>query len=116
MRRDLARVYPQLADVAGWRQAWSGRMSYPPQDPVVRELEPGLWLKHRLRGRPQHHDHGRRGTVAALTEGGEDWQLLAGFAPRWVGGSAGRYAAQAIYWRHALQIACAPPGKRANRG
>ena len=55
--------------------------------------------------------------AAALTEGGEDWRLLAGFAPRWVGGSAGRYAAQAIYWRHALQDSLRAAWQaRANRG
>lgn len=118
MRRDLARVYPQLADVAV-AQAWSGRMGFTRHKmPVVRELEPGLWVSTGFGG------HGLNTTTmagelvaAALTEGGEDWRLLAGFAPRWVGGSAGRYAAQAIYWRHALQDSLRAAWQaRANRG
>ena len=44
MRRDLALVYPQLADVAV-DHAWSGRMGFARHKmPLIRELAPGLWV------------------------------------------------------------------------
>ena len=44
MRRDLALVYPQLADVAV-EYAWSGRMGFARHKmPLIRELAPGLWV------------------------------------------------------------------------
>ena len=44
MRRDLALVYPQLADVAV-DYAWSGRMGFARHKmPLIRELAPGLWV------------------------------------------------------------------------
>ena len=106
MRRDLGRVYPQLADVE-IAQVWSGRMGFTRHKmPIVQELEPGLWVSTGFGG------HGLNTTTmagelvaSALVEGDATWRLLAGFAPRWVGGRAGRYAAQAIYWRRMLQDA-----------
>ena len=44
MRRDLALVYPQLADVTV-DHAWSGRMGFARHKmPLIRELAPGLWI------------------------------------------------------------------------
>lgn len=106
MRRDLARVYPQLAGVAV-EHAWSGRMGFTRHRmPLIRELEPGLWLNTGFGG------HGLNTTTmggelvaSALVEGDERWRLLASFGPRWVGGPLGRMAAQAIYWRRMGQEA-----------
>ncbi len=106
MRRDLARVFPQLAGVAV-EHAWSGRMGFTRHSmPLIRELEPGLWLNTGFGG------HGLNTTTmggelvaAALAEGDDRWRLLEPFAPRWVGGPFGRLAAQALYWRHMGQDA-----------
>ena len=104
MRRDLALVYPQLADVAV-EHAWSGRMGFARHKmPLIRELAPGLWVNSCFGG------HGLNTTTlggelvaSAIAEGDRRWKLLAPFAPRWVGGAFGPLAAQAIYGRNRLQ-------------
>ena len=101
MRRDLARVYPRLADVQ-IDHAWSGRMGFARHKmPLVRELEPGLWVNTAYGG------HGLNGTTmggelvaAAIAEGGQDQALLLPFRPVPAFGRLGRLAAQAIYWGH----------------
>ena len=102
MRRDLAFVYPQLAGVEV-EHAWSGRMGFTRHKmPLVREVEPGLWVNTGFGG------HGLNTTTlggelvaAALVEGDRRFELLQPFAPRWVGGFLGQLAAQAIYWGRA---------------
>ena len=106
MRRDLALVYPQLADVTV-DYAWSGRMGFARHKmPLIRELSPGLWINSCFGG------HGLNTTTlggelvaSALAEDDRRWRLLAPFAPRWVGGALGPLAAQAIYGRARLQDA-----------
>jgi len=106
MRRDLALVYPQLADVT-IDHAWSGRMGFARHKmPLIRELTPGLWINSCFGG------HGLNTTTlggelvaAAIADGDRRWRLLAPFAPRWVGGALGPLAAQAIYGRARLQDA-----------
>ena len=106
MRRDLALVYPQLADVTV-DYAWSGRMGFARHKmPLIRELAPGLWVNSCFGG------HGLNTTTlggelvaSAIAEGDRRWRLLAPFAPRWVGGALGPLAAQAIYGRARLQDA-----------
>ena len=106
MRRDLALVYPQLADV-GIEFAWSGRMGFARHKmPLIREIMPGLWVNSCFGG------HGLNTTTlggeligSALAEGDRRWKLLAPFAPRWVGGALGPLAAQAIYGRARLEDA-----------
>lgn len=103
MRRDLARVYPDLADVR-IDHAWSGRMGFARHKmPLVRELQPGLWVSTAFGG------HGLNTTTmagelvaAAIAQGDERYRLLEPFDLRWVGGRLGPLAAQAIYWRHGL--------------
>jgi gamma-glutamylputrescine oxidase len=103
MRRDLARVYPQLADVR-IEHGWSGRMGFARHKmPLIRELAPGLWANTAFGG------HGLNTTTlggelvaAALLEGDRRFERLEPFGLRWVGGKAGPLAAQALYWRHAL--------------
>jgi gamma-glutamylputrescine oxidase len=106
MRRDLALVYPQLADVAV-EHAWSGRMGFARHKmPLIRELAPGLWVNSCFGG------HGLNTTTlggelvaSALAENDRRWKLLAPFAPRWVGGALGPLAAQAVYGCARLQDA-----------
>jgi gamma-glutamylputrescine oxidase len=104
MRRDLALVYPQLADIEV-DHAWSGRMGFARHKmPLIRELAPGLWVNSCFGG------HGLNTTTlggelvaSTIVEGDHRWKLLAPFAPRWVGGALGPLAAQAIYGRNRLQ-------------
>jgi gamma-glutamylputrescine oxidase len=102
MRRDLARVYPQLAKVR-IEHAWPGRMGFARHKmPVVRPLGPGVWATTAYGG------HGLNTTTmggelvaAAIAEGDDRWRLLAPFAPVPVFGRLGRLAAQGIYWGRA---------------
>ena len=104
MRRDLARVYPQLADVRV-DHAWSGRMGFARHKmPLVQELQPGLWVNTAYGG------HGLNGTTmggelvaAAIAEGGQEHALLAPFRPVAAFGRLGRAAAQALYWGHVVK-------------
>jgi glycine/D-amino acid oxidase-like deaminating enzyme len=99
MRRDLARVFPTLADCR-LDYAWGGWMSYARhQMPVLGEVEPGLWLALGFGG------HGMAPTALAgelLAEAiaGDETRLrmFRRFAPVWAGGTMGRAAVQAVYW------------------
>jgi gamma-glutamylputrescine oxidase len=118
MRRDLARVYPQLHDVR-IDHVWSGRMGFARHKmPLIRELAPGLWVNSCFGG------HGLNTTAlggelvaSAIAEGDQRYRLLAPFTPRWAGGALGRFAAQAIYWRHALvdTVRATRQGRRTSR-
>lgn len=99
MRRDLARVFPELAD-ARIDYAWGGWMSYARhQMPILGELEPGLWTALAFGG------HGMAPTTLAgevLAEAirgdGERLAAFSGFGTAWAGGSLGRLAVQGTYW------------------
>jgi gamma-glutamylputrescine oxidase len=108
MRRDLARVFPQLA-LARIDFAWSGAMGFARHRmPVVRPLAPGLWAAIGFGG------HGLNTTTlagelvaAALVEGDARWRLLEPFGLPWNGGPAGPLAAQAFYLAYRLRDALA---------
>lgn len=99
LRRDLARVFPSLADVR-IDHAWSGLMSYARHEmPQVGEVAPGLWVAQAFGG------HGMAPTTfagelvaSAIAEGDARWRMLSefglvhGFKP------VGLWAAQATYW------------------
>jgi gamma-glutamylputrescine oxidase len=106
LKRDIAKVFPQLGEVA-IDYAWSGLMSYARHEmPQIGELEPGLWYAQAFGG------HG----LATTTAAGElladalsgDRSGLADFARYdlpWAGKPFGFLAAQATYswfqWRDA---------------
>ena len=104
MRRDLATVFPQLADLR-IDHAWSGRMGFARHKmPLIRELEPGLWTATLFGG------HGLNTTTMAgelvaraILEADRSWHLLDPFRPSWTGGPAGRLAAQALFHGHAFK-------------
>jgi gamma-glutamylputrescine oxidase len=106
LRRDLAKVFPQLAAV-GADFVWSGRMGFSRHKmPLVGPLEPGLWLASAFGG------HGLGTTTmagelvaAAIAQGDTDWRLLEPFGRPWVGGPLGLLAAQILYRWMALKDA-----------
>lgn len=104
MRRDLALVYPQLAD-ARIDYAWSGRMGFARHRmPLVRELEPGLWAAGLFGGHGLNTATMAGELVArAIDEGDPAWRLFEPFGPAWVGGPLGRLAAQALFHGHAAR-------------
>jgi gamma-glutamylputrescine oxidase len=103
LRADLARVYPELADLEV-AHGWAGRMGFARHRmPVVAPLAPGLWTTTGFAG------HGLNTTTmagellaAALVEGSDQWRLLAPFGLAWTGGWLGPLAAQALYHGRAL--------------
>jgi glycine/D-amino acid oxidase-like deaminating enzyme len=104
MRRDMARVFPSLADV-GLDYAWGGWMSYARHEmPLLGRTDEGLWYALAFGG------HG----MATTTLAGEimaealsgDGRRLAEFRrwrPEWAGGPLGRLAGQGIYWQAQLR-------------
>jgi gamma-glutamylputrescine oxidase len=96
---DIARIYPQLADVP-IEYAWSGEMAFAVHKmPQIGEVSPGIWLASAFGG------HGinttaMAGTLVArgLVDGDDTWRLFLPYELIWAGGIGGRAAAQIAYW------------------
>jgi hypothetical protein len=99
LRGDLLKVYPQL-EGAEIEYAWSGTMAYAVHKmPQLGELGPGYWLASAFGG------HGLNTTAMAgemiaraILDGDDRWRLFSPYELVWTGGSAGRAAAQAMFW------------------
>jgi gamma-glutamylputrescine oxidase len=99
LRRDIVRVYPQLADVE-IEHAWSGTMSYAVHKmPQIGQLTPGVWLAGAFGG------HGLNTTAMAgdliaraIVERDDRWRLFSAYELVWAGGKIGPAAAQVAYW------------------
>ena len=106
LRRDIVRVYPQLADVQ-IEYAWSGTMSYAVHKmPQIGELSPGVWLAGAFGG------HGLNTTAMAgdliaraIIERDDRWRLFSAYELVWAGGKIGPAAAQVFYWSMQLRDA-----------
>jgi gamma-glutamylputrescine oxidase len=106
MRRDIARVYPQLAD-SEIEHAWSGVMSYAVHKmPQIGELSPGVWLAGAFGG------HGLNTTAMAgdliaraIVERDDRWRLFSAYELVWAGGKIGPAAGQVLYWSMQLRDA-----------
>jgi gamma-glutamylputrescine oxidase len=106
LRRDIVRVYPQLADVQ-IEYAWSGTMSYAVHKmPQIGELSPGVWLAGAFGG------HGLNTTAMAgdliaraIIERDDRWRLFSAYELVWAGGKIGPAAAQLLYWSMQLRDA-----------
>jgi len=104
LRRDIVRVYPQLADVE-IEHAWSGTMSYAVHKmPQIGELTPGVWLAGAFGG------HGLNTTAMAgdliaraIVERDDRWRLFSAYELVWAGGKIGPAAAQVLYWSMQLR-------------
>jgi len=100
LKRDIAQVYPELADLR-IAQAWSGLMGYAVHKmPILGELETGLWAATAFGGHGLNTSTMAGQLVAqAIAEGDDAWHLFRPFRPRWAGGPLGRLATQLEYWR-----------------
>lgn len=104
MRRDLARVFPELGECR-LEHAWGGWMSYARHEmPLLGRTGEGLWYALAFGG------HGMATTTLAGEVMAEalcgDGQRLAEFGrwpPVWAGGLLGRAVGQGIYWRAQLR-------------
>jgi glycine/D-amino acid oxidase-like deaminating enzyme len=103
LHADMARIYPQLADLKV-ETAWSGLMPIARHHmPVIGPLADGLWAAACFGGL------GLVATTlageligAAITEGDDRHRHFAPFGLPFAGGPLGRAAFQLIYWRHKL--------------
>src|SRR5262249_18669207 len=106
MRRDILRVYPQLAELE-IEYAWSGTMSYAVHKmPQIGELTPGVWLVGAFGG------HGLNTTAMAgdliaraIVERDDRWRLFSAYELVWAGGKIGPAAAQVFHWSLQLRDA-----------
>ena len=104
LRRDIGRVYPQLADVE-IDHAWAGTMSYAVHRmPQIGQLAPGVWLAGAFGG------HGLNTTAMAgdliaraIIERDDRWRLFSAYELVWTGGRMGPAAAQVVYWSMQLR-------------
>lgn len=98
LRRDIARLYPQL-DKVEIEYAWSGTLGNSVHRmPQVGEISPGLWIASGFGG------HGLNTTAMAgnliargIVEGNAGWHYFDPFELVWAGGWAGRVAAKLGY-------------------
>jgi hypothetical protein len=97
---DMRRTFPQLGDVKIDR-IWSGTLGRPVHNmPQIGEFSRGLWLAGGFSG------HGLNTTAMAgellgrgIVEGDQTWRLFSPYDLVWAGGTFGRAAVQAMYWK-----------------
>ncbi|MBY6203329.1 NAD(P)/FAD-dependent oxidoreductase [Halomonas denitrificans] len=101
MRRDVARVFPSLADVR-FTHSWGGWMSYARhQMPILGELEPGLWAASAFGGHGMAPTTMAGEVIAEALDGeGDRLEAFRSWGPSWAGGPLGRWTAQASYWAY----------------
>lgn len=106
MRAELTKVFPELTEVR-FDFAWSGRMGFARHRmPVIRELEPGLWVATAFGGQGLNTTAMAGELVAAaLLEGDDRHRLFAPFALPPMFDGLGRLAAQLYYWGFMLRDA-----------
>ncbi len=99
LRRDIARVFPQLGKVE-IEYCWNGTFGMPlHRMPQVGEVSSGLWLASGFGG------HGLNTTAIAgllvakgVVEGDKTWMTFNPFELIWAGGRLGRSFARLRYW------------------
>ncbi|GBD44913.1 Gamma-glutamylputrescine oxidoreductase [bacterium HR40] len=104
LRADLARVFPELADVR-FDFVWSGRMGFARHRmPVIRPLEPGLWVAVAFGGQGLNTTAMAGELIAAaLLDGDDRFRLFDPFGLPMLPGCLGRLAAQLYYWAFMLR-------------
>jgi gamma-glutamylputrescine oxidase len=101
LKADIARVYPELADVK-IEYVWSGVLGNAlHRMPQIGELSPGVWLASGFGGHGLNTTAMAGNVVAqAIVDGDDTWRLFAPFELVWAGGRLGRAAMQVYYWWH----------------
>lgn len=99
LRRDMLKVFPQLAGVRV-EHAWSGLMSYARHEmPQIGELEPGLWFAQAFGGHGvAPTTHAGELLAAAIVEGDTHWREFSAFGLASAWKPIGHLAAQFGYW------------------
>jgi len=99
MRRDIARVFPQLADVE-IAHAWGGVMGYAVHKmPQIGEVSPGLWVATAFGGHGLNTSAMAGELVArAIAHGDDRWRLFASYDLVHAGGRIGQAAVKILSW------------------
>lgn len=99
LRKDMLRVYPQLADVRV-EHAWSGLMSYARHEmPQIAEVEPGLWVAQAFGGHGvAPTTHAGEVIASAIVDGSPGWRDFQAFGMGSAFKPAGLIGAQLTYW------------------
>jgi gamma-glutamylputrescine oxidase len=116
LRGDMARIYPQLADLKV-EMAWGGLMPIARHRmPVIGPLEQGLWAAACFGGLGLVNTTLAGELIAgAIADGDDRHRHFAPFGLPFAAGSAGRAAFQFIYWRHQLGDQFQQMRRRASR-
>jgi glycine/D-amino acid oxidase-like deaminating enzyme len=96
---DIARIYPQLGEVA-FAHAFSTRMGVAVHRmPQIGEVSPGVWLAGAFgnQGLATSAMAGRL-IAAGVVDGDDRWRAFLPYELVWAGGGLGRAVAQASYW------------------
>ena len=104
LRRDIARIYPQLGKV-DFEYAWRGTLGNAVHRmPQIGEIQPGLWIASGFGG------HGLNTTAMAgnliaraIVEGSKAWRHFEPFEMVWAGGPIGRAAAKIGYLSYTVK-------------
>ena len=104
LKGDIARIYPQLADLE-IKSAWSGLMPIARHRmPVIGPLSEGLWAAACFGGLGLVNTTLAGELIAsAIAEGDDRHRHFAPFGLPFAGGTFGRAAFQFIYWRHQFE-------------
>jgi gamma-glutamylputrescine oxidase len=104
LRADMAKVFPQLADVAV-DSAWSGTMGYARHKmPQIGQLAEGVWYCMGFGGFGMAATTlGGRLVASAIAEGDDRIRLFAPFGLAYAGGRLAPAIAQFVYWGHGLR-------------
>lgn len=99
MRRDMAKVYPQLGHLRA-EAAWDGLMGYATHRmPQIGRLEPGLWYCMGFGGKGMcATTMGGELIAGAIAEDDETWRLFEAFPLGYAGGPLKPAIAQLAYW------------------
>jgi hypothetical protein len=99
LRRDIARIYPQLGTVEV-AHAWSGTSGVPVHRmPQLGELSPGLWLASGFGSQGLNTTAMAGELIArAIAESDQSWRLFLPFELVWAGGLMGRTMVQVMAW------------------
>ena len=104
LKRDIAQIYPQLADLEIER-AWSGLMPIARHRmPVIGPLADGLWAAACFGGLGLVNTTLAGELIAsAIADGDDRYRRFTPFGLPFAGGTFGRAAFQLIYWRHQVE-------------
>jgi len=104
LRRDVARVFPQLGKV-DFEYAWCGTLGNAVHRmPQIGEIQPGLWIASGFGGHGLNTTAMAGNLVArAIVEGSKTWRHFEPFEMVWAGGPFGRAVAKIGYLTYATK-------------